>query len=98
MEDQENRLVLLGTDGILDVFLVLAQQFRVKLDVAWLINTMNISEAGGYGEVWRDRRQGFVNVEDVLRLCIKRVVVDILIVYTILLTASDTNFLECNMS
>lgn len=94
MENQENRLVLLCADGILDVLLVLAQQFRVKLNIAWLVDTVDVSEAGGYREVWRDRRQCLVDVEDILRLGIKRVVVDILIVNTILFAASDTDLLK----
>jgi hypothetical protein len=77
---------------------VFAQQLWVKLDITWLVDTVNISEAGGYGEVWRDRRQGFINVEDILRLGIKRVVVDILIVDTILFAASDTDLLKCIVS
>ena len=94
MENQENRFILLCTDGILDMLLVLAQQFWVKLNISWLVDTVNVSEAGGYGEVWGDWRQGLVDIEDILRLGIKRVVVDILIVNAVLFAASDTDLLE----
>jgi hypothetical protein len=66
----------------------------MKLNISGLVDTVNVAEGGGYGEVGGDWRQGLVDVEDVLRLGIKRVVVDILIVNTILFTASDTNLLE----
>jgi len=94
MENQEHGFVLLCTDGILDILLVLTQQLRVKLNISWLVDTVNISEAGGYGEVWGDWRQGLVDIEDILRLRIKRVVIDILIVNTILFAASNTDFLK----
>lgn len=93
MEDQENWLVLLGVDLVLDELLMLAQQFRVKLDVAGLIHPMYVAEAGRDGEVRADGRERVVNVVDILRLGIKGVVVNVLIVDSILLTTSDTNFL-----
>jgi hypothetical protein len=94
VENQENRLVFLCSDGILDVLLVLAQQFRVKLNIARLVDTVDIPEGGGYREIWGDWRQGLVDIEDILRLGIKRVVVDILIVNAVLFAASDTDLLE----
>ena len=54
MEDQENRLLLLGSDGILDELLVLAEELRVELDVTRLVDTVNVSETSCNGEVWGD--------------------------------------------
>jgi hypothetical protein len=66
----------------------------VKLNISWLVDTVNVSKAGGYGEVWGDWRQCFIDIEDILRLGIKRVVIDILIINTILFAASDTDLLK----
>ena len=54
MEDQENWLLLLGSNGILDELLVLAEELRVELDVTWLVNTVNVSETSCDREVWGD--------------------------------------------
>jgi hypothetical protein len=70
----------------------------MKLDITWLVDAVNVSEAGSYGKVGRDWRQGFVDIEDILRLGVKGVIVDILIVYTIFFAASDTDFLGYNVS
>jgi hypothetical protein len=70
----------------------------VKPNISWFVDAMNVSEAGGYGEVWGDWGQGFVDIEDILRLGVKRVVVDVLIVNTILLAASNTDLLKCIVS
>lgn len=94
MEDEENWLVLLGSDGILDVLLVFAEKLWVKLDISWLVNTVNVSETSGDGEVWRDWRKSLVDVENVLWLSVERVVVNVLVVDTILLASSDTNLLS----
>jgi hypothetical protein len=94
VEDQENWLVLLGSDGILDILLVLAEKLRVELDVSGLVDTMDVSETSGDGEVWGDWLESLVDGEDVLRLSVKGVVVDIFVVDTILLTPGDTDFLE----
>lgn len=93
MEDQEDWLVLFGVDLVLDVLLVLAQQFRVELDVAGLVHAMYIAEAGGDGEVWADGRERVIDVVDVLWLGVKGVVVDVLVVDPIFLTPGDTDFL-----
>ena len=55
---------------------------------------MNIAEAGGDGKVWADLGEGTVDIENVLRLSVKRVVVDALVVDAIFFTTSDTNFLS----
>jgi hypothetical protein len=73
------------------VGLVLAQKLGVELDVAGLVDTVNVTEASGNGEVRGDGRQGVVDVEDVLGLGVERVVVNILVVDTVLLTTSDAN-------
>lgn len=92
VEDEENGLLLLGADGSLDVLLVLAEELGVQLDIAGLVDTVDIAEAGGNGEVWGDGRKGVVDVEDILGLGVERGVVDVLIVDTVLLATSDADF------
>lgn len=91
VEDEEDWLVLLGTDGGLDVGLVLAKKRWLELDVSWLVDTVDVSETGGNGEVWGDWGEGLVDVEDVLWLGVEGVVVDVLVVDAILLTSGDTD-------
>lgn len=91
VENEEDGLVLLGTNSGLDVSLVLAEKLRVQLDVAGLVHAVNVTEASGNGEVRGDGGESVVNVEDILRLSVEGVVVNILVVDTILLATSDTN-------
>ena len=66
----------------------------MEADVAGLVDTVDVAEAGGDGEVGGDGREGVVDVPDVLGLGVERVVVNILVVDTVLLTTSDTDFLN----
>lgn len=91
VEDEEDGLVVGGVDGGLDVSLVLAKELGVQLNVAGLVDTVDVAEAGGNGEVGRDGREGVVDVENVLGLGVERGVVNVLVVDTILLTTGDTN-------
>jgi len=93
VEDEEDGLAVLAAGLLLDVLLVLAQKFGVKPDVAGLVDTMDVAEGGGNGEVGRDLGEGLEDLVDVLGLGVKGVVVDILVVDTVLLTTSDTNLL-----
>ena len=94
MEDEEDGLVLVGLDLVLDVFLVLLEQLRVELDVAGLVDTVDITETSGNGEVGADGGELVVDGEDVLGLSVERVVVNGLVVDTVFLTTSDTDFLQ----
>jgi hypothetical protein len=94
VEDEEDGLVLLGSDGVLDVLLVLAEELWVELDVAGLVDTVNVTEAGGDGEEWGDGGEGLVDGKDVLGLGVQGVVVNILVVDSVLLTTGDTDFLK----
>lgn len=93
MEDEEDRLVLLGAESLLDVGLVLGEQLGVETDVTGLVDTVDVTETSGDGEVGADGRKGVVDSEDVLGLGVKGVVVNILVVNTILLTTGDTDLL-----
>ena len=93
VKDQEDRLVLFRVDFVLDVFLMLSQQFRVELDVARLVHPMYVAKAGGDREVWADSRERVVDVVDIFWLGVKRVVVNVLVVDTIFLTTGDADFL-----
>ena len=66
----------------------------MELDVAGLVDAMDVTEAGGDGEVGADGGEGLVDFVDVFRLGVERVVVYTLVVNSVLLTTSDTNFLE----
>lgn len=96
MEDKEHGLVGRGALLCLDVFLVLVQQFRVKANITWLVDTMDITEAGSDGEVWRDLLQSGVDHVNVLGLSVQGVVVNVLVVDTIFFTTSDADFLGSN--
>lgn len=93
VEDEVNWLVRLGVLRVLDELLVLSEKLWVELDVSWLVDTVDVSKTSSDGEVWRDRRESLVDHVNVLWLSVQRVVVNILIVDTILLTSSDTNLL-----
>jgi hypothetical protein len=93
VEDEEDGLVLLGASLLLNVGLVLAEEFRVEADVAGLVDTVHITETSGNGEVRADLGEGVVDGEDVLRLGVEGVVINALVVDTVLLTTGDTNFL-----
>ena len=62
----------------------------MELDVARLVDTVDVTEAGGNGEVGGDGGKGGVDLPDVLGLGVERRVVNILVVHAILLTAGDT--------
>lgn len=94
MEDQEDRLVLLRSNSILDILLMLTEKFGVELDITGLVDPVNITESGGDREVWGDWRESLVDGKNILGLSVQRVVVDILVVDTIFLTSSNTNFLD----
>ncbi|KAI6758907.1 hypothetical protein HG531_014047 [Fusarium graminearum] len=91
VEDKEDRLVVVGLEGLLDVGLVLAEKLGVELDVARLVNTVDVTKASGDREVGGDGGESVVDVEDILGLSVERVVVNILVVNTVLLTTSDAN-------
>ena len=97
MEDEENGLVLLRADLLLDVGLVLLEELRVEADVTGLVDAVDVSETGGDGEVGADGSKTVVDVEDVLWLGVEGVVVDGLVVDTVLLTTSDTDFLTAKL-
>lgn len=94
MEDEENWLLLVQFLLILDVLLVLLEKFGVELDVAGLVDTVNIAEASSNREVWRNLLQGSVDSVDVFGLSVQGVVVNVFVVDTILLTTSDTDLLS----
>lgn len=94
MEDEEDGLVLVGLGLLLDVGLVLGQQLGVQADVAGLVDTVDVAEAGGNGEVGADGGQGVVDGQDILGLGVEGVVVDVLVVDAVLLTTGDTDFLS----
>ena len=66
----------------------------MELDVAGLVDTVDVSETSGDREVWGDGLKSLVDGKDVLGLSVKGVVVDILVVDTILLTTGNTDFLK----
>lgn len=91
VEDKEDRLVVAGANGGLDVSLVLAKELGVQLDVAGLVDTVDVAETGSDGEVGRNGGESVVNVENVLGLSVERGIVNVLVVDAVLLTTSDAN-------
>jgi hypothetical protein len=93
VEDEEDGLVLVGLDLLLDVGLVLGEELGVQADVAGLVDTVDVTETSGDGEVGGDGGKSLLDGEDVLGLGVERVVVDVLVVDTVLLTTGDTDLL-----
>jgi hypothetical protein len=54
---------------------------------------VHITESSGNGEVGADGGESVVDGQDVLGLSVQGVVVNVLVVDTVLLTTSDTDFL-----
>lgn len=93
MEDEEDGLVGGRTGLLLDVLLVLGEELGVELDVAGLVDTVDVTEASGNGEVGADGSEGVLDGQNVLGLGVEGVVVNILVVDTVLLTTGDTDLL-----
>lgn len=93
MEDEEDGLVGGRTGLLLDVLLVLGEKLGVELNVTGLVDTVNVTEASGNGEVGADGSESILDGQDVLGLGVERVVVNILVVNTVLLTTGDTDLL-----
>ena len=94
MEHEEYRFVLFCVVLLLDIRLVLGKKFGVELDIAGLVDAVNITKTSGDAEVGRDLREGGPDVVDIFGLGIERIVVDILVIDTVFFAASDTNFLS----
>lgn len=93
VEDEVDGLVRLGAQLLLDVLLVLGEQLGVQTDVTGFVDTVDIAEASGNGEVRADGGEGLLDGQDVLGLGVEGVVVNILVVDTVLLTTGDTDLL-----
>ena len=65
----------------------------MQLDISWLVYTVDVTETSGDGEIRADLGQGAVDVPDILWLGVQGIVVHTLVVDTVFLTTSDTNFL-----
>lgn len=94
VEDQEHGLVVLAACLLLDIGLVLAEELRVQLHVARLVDTVDVAKAGSNAEVRADGGKCLVDLVDVLGLSVQAVVVDVLVVDTIFLTTRDADFLQ----
>jgi hypothetical protein len=94
VEHQENWLVFFCSNSILNVLLVLPEEFRVKLDITRLVDTVNIAETSSDREVWGDGGEGLVDREDIFGLGVEGIIVDVLVIDAILLAAGDTNLLQ----
>lgn len=93
VEDKEDGLVGGRAGLLLDVLLVLGEELGVELDVAGLVDTVDIAEASGNREVGADGSKGVLDGQNVLGLGVEGVVVNILVVDTVLLTTGDTDLL-----
>jgi hypothetical protein len=93
VEDEEDGLVGTRAGLLLDVLLVLGEQLGVELDVAGLVDTVDVAEASGNGEVGADGSEGVLDGQDILGLGVEGVVVNVLVANTVLLTTGDTDLL-----
>lgn len=91
VEDEEDRVLLVALDLSADVLLVLAEQLGLQRDVSGLVDTVNVTETGGDGEVGGNLGELAVDVPDVLGLGVERGVVNTLVVNTVLFTTSNAD-------
>ena len=94
MEDEEDWLIGFRALLLLNIFLMFVEEFGVKLDVAWLVDTVYVTEACGNREVRADLGECGPDLVNILWLGVQGVVVDIFVVDTILFTTRDANFLS----
>ena len=66
----------------------------MKFDVARLVDTVDVAEAGGDGEVGARLGERGPDVVDVFGLGVERVVVDVLVVDAVFLAAGNADFLS----
>jgi len=91
VEDEPNGLIRLELQLLLNVSLVLSEKLGVELDVTRGIHSVNVSKGSRDGEQIGNLAESVVDIENILGLGVKRSIVDLRVVNTILLTSSDTN-------
>lgn len=91
VEDEEEWLLVLAGGLLTSVLLVVAEDLRGELDVAWLVNTVDITEGRGDREGWGDGGEGLVDLVDLLWLGHKAGGVGGLVVDTVFFTTGDTD-------
>jgi hypothetical protein len=74
------------------VLLVVTKEFGSESDISRLVDTVNVSETSGNGEVGGDGVQSSVDIVNVWRLSVEGSIVGVGVVDTVLFTTSDTNF------
>jgi hypothetical protein len=74
------------------VLLVVTEEFGPEGNVSRLVDTVDISETSGNGEVGGDGVQSSVDIVDVWGLSVEGCVVGVGVVDTVLLTSGDTDF------
>jgi hypothetical protein len=94
VEHKEYRFVFFCVVLLLDIRLVLGEKLGVELDIAGLVDAVNITKTGGDAEVGRDLGESGPDVVDIFWLGIERIVVDILVIDTVFFATGDTNFLS----
>jgi hypothetical protein len=72
--------------------LVISKFFGGKLDISWLVDTVDISESGSDGEHVTDLGESLVDRKDLFGAGVELFGVDIFVVDTILFSSSDTDF------
>lgn len=64
------RFVFFGTELLFGVLLVLLQEFWVETNVAWFIDSMDISKTSCNGEIWAYFSEISIDIPNILRLSI----------------------------
>ena len=59
-----------------------SEEFWVETDIAWFVDTMDVSETGGNGEVWADCRKSAVNIPNIFWLSVQGSIVDTSVINT----------------
>ena len=65
----------------------------MEFHITGFIHTVHVTEAGSDGKVRADLYKSAIDVVNIFGLGVKRIVVNVLVVYTVLLSSGDTDFL-----
>jgi hypothetical protein len=76
------RFIILAVELFFGVGLVFAEEFGLEADVAWFVDTMDVSESSGDREVWSNGSESRIHIPDILWLSIQGSIIDTSVVNT----------------
>ena len=82
LERGVQRLIFLAVELFFGVGLVFAEELGLEADVAWFVDTMDVSESSGDREVWSNGSESRIHIPDILWLSIQGSIIDASVVNT----------------